>query len=104
MLDGWERTSPIDTFPANGYGLNDMCGDVWESTSDLFSAEDAREPRSPCCPSKADHPAEHERRVVKGGSHMCAPSYCLRFRPAVRQGETTDTSTSHIGFRCVVRA
>ena len=44
------------------------------------------------------------RKVIKGGSHLCAPNYCLRYRPAARQGETVDTSTGHIGFRCVVRA
>jgi formylglycine-generating enzyme required for sulfatase activity len=43
------------------------------------------------------------RKVIKGGSHLCAPNYCLRYRPAARQGETVDTSTAHIGFRCISR-
>jgi sulfatase modifying factor 1 len=47
--------------------------------------------------------AHTARRVVKGGSHLCAPNYCLRYRPAARQPEAVDTSTCHIGFRCVVR-
>jgi len=101
MLDGWERTSPIGAFPANGYGLYDMCGNVWEWTSSAWSSEQKN--RSPCCAGGTDHTAHRQRRVVKGGSHLCAPNYCLRFRPAARQGEEIDTSTSHIGFRCVVR-
>jgi formylglycine-generating enzyme len=105
MLDGWERTSPVGAFPANGYGLHDMCGNVWEWTSTLWAAQQARTPRSPCCAGDMDRAADdpHPRRIVKGGSHLCAPNYCLRFRPAARQGEAIDTSASHIGFRCVVR-
>jgi formylglycine-generating enzyme len=95
---GYRGTSPVGTFPANGHGLYDMAGNVWEWTSDPFAAAP---PPSPCC---ASAPGEHiPRQVIKGGSHLCAPSYCLRYRPAARQGEAVDTSTSHIGFRCVVR-
>jgi sulfatase modifying factor 1 len=76
-----------------------MTGNVWEWTSDPL---DPRENVSPCCGPEGD--AERSpRRVIKGGSHLCAPNYCLRFRPAARQGETIDTSTAHIGFRCIVR-
>ena len=97
-LDGFEGTSPVGSFPPNGYGLLDMCGNVWEWTTDTFSARSA-EPA--CC---APPPTERfERKVIKGGSHLCAPNYCLRYRPAARQGESVDTSTSHIGFRCIVR-
>jgi formylglycine-generating enzyme required for sulfatase activity len=100
--DGFEGTSPVETFPANGYGLYDMAGNVWEWTDDLFAqpvAEGAR-----CCGARVLTPDERfPRRVIKGGSHLCAPNYCLRYRPAARQGETVDTTTSHIGFRCVVR-
>ena len=108
MLDGYERTSPVGTFPPNGYGLFDMCGNVWEWTSDWFTAGHGEPARSPCCapPMSGEPPVGGERtprRVIKGGSHLCAPSYCLRYRPAARQGETVDTSTSHIGFRCVDR-
>jgi formylglycine-generating enzyme required for sulfatase activity len=96
--DGYEGTSPVGAFPPNGYGLFDVCGNVWEWTRDPY-----RQPASaaPCCGPEGT--AGTERRVIKGGSHLCAPNYCLRFRPAARQGETVDTSTSHIGFRCVVR-
>jgi formylglycine-generating enzyme required for sulfatase activity len=101
-LDGYEGTSPVGSFAPNGYGLHDMCGNVWEWTTDTFSA--AAAPASPCCAPAAVEPLERfERKVIKGGSHLCAPCYCLRYRPAARQGEAVDTSTSHIGFRCIVR-
>jgi formylglycine-generating enzyme required for sulfatase activity len=90
-----------------------MTGNVWEWTSDWFTPRHAGEPVKPCCvprnprvDSDADSYGDGEaiaRRVIKGGSHLCAPSYCLRYRPAARQSEAIDTSTSHIGFRCVVR-
>jgi formylglycine-generating enzyme required for sulfatase activity len=97
LLDGYEGTSPVGAFPANGYGLHDMSGNVWEWTCDPF---DHAATKACCSPSADDGQA---RRVIKGGSHLCAPSYCLRYRPAARQAESEDTSTSHIGFRCVVR-
>ena len=98
--DGYAGTSPVGTFPANGYGLYDMTGNVWEWTCD--PAESQHDAPAPCCgPSEADELIP--RRVIKGGSHLCAPSYCLRYRPAARQFEAVDTSTTHIGFRCVVR-
>ena len=115
LLDRFEGTSPVATFPANGYGLFDMAGNVWEWTSDFYSTpSDLVE--SPCCAPRnprvtapdgtygPGHAGAHiPRRVTKGGSHLCAPNYCLRYRPAARQGEEVDTSTAHIGFRCVVR-
>ena len=113
--DGFERTSPVKRFPANGYGLYDMAGNVWEWTADYFTLRHPADAAKACCVPRnprvtspdlddtAGRPAEHiPRRVIKGGSHLCAPNYCLRYRPAARQGETVDTSTSHIGFRCVV--
>jgi formylglycine-generating enzyme required for sulfatase activity len=93
--DGYAGTSPVDAFPANGYGLYDMIGNVWEWTASALA------PPSSCCAPSA--PDSEGRRVVKGGSHLCAPNYCLRYRPAARQGEAIDTSTCHIGFRCVIR-
>lgn len=113
--DGFEGTSPVGAFPPNGYGLYDMTGNVWEWTSDYFIPRHAHEAVKTCCiprNPRVTEPAALEtigggppipRRVVKGGSHLCAPNYCLRYRPAARQGEAEDTSTSHVGFRCVVR-
>jgi len=114
--DGFEGTSPIMSFPPNGYGLYDMAGNVWEWTSDYFTAHRADEAEHSCCTPHnpratvaeesmvPGQPGAHiPRRVIKGGSHLCAPNYCLRYRPAARQSETVDTSTAHIGFRCVIR-
>jgi len=108
MLDGYAGTSPVKRFPPNGYGLYDMAGNVWEWTSDFFRAHHD-EAQHPCCapvnPRVSSEQSLGERiprRVTKGGSHLCAPNYCLRYRPAARQGEAVDTSTGHIGFRCVV--
>jgi formylglycine-generating enzyme len=100
LQDGYAGTSPVGAFPANGYGLHDMTGNVWEWTVDPFESAPSA---SPCCGGASPAPGER-RLVIKGGSHLCAPSYCLRYRPAARQSETPDTSTSHLGFRCIVRA
>jgi formylglycine-generating enzyme len=115
----WRGTSPVGLFPANGYGLYDATGNVWEWTTDYYSPRGAGTEAldRPCCGPPVNprvdtpeasydvgRPGSHiPRRVVKGGSHLCAPSYCLRYRPAARQPEAIDTSTSHIGFRCVRR-
>jgi formylglycine-generating enzyme required for sulfatase activity len=116
---GWRGTSPVGLFPPNGYGLVDATGNVWEWTTDYFASRGAGADQpapSPCCAPRnprietpaetydAGNPGAHvPRRVIKGGSHLCAPSYCLRYRPAARQAEAVDTATSHIGFRCVTR-
>jgi sulfatase modifying factor 1 len=99
-LDGYEGTSPVGSFPPNGYGLYDMTGNVWEWTSDWFTGQNAD---APCCAPEPLAGERFPRRVIKGGSHLCAPNYCLRYRPAARQGEAIDTATSHLGFRCVIR-
>jgi formylglycine-generating enzyme len=104
---GFTGTSPVGSFPANGFGLFDACGNVWEWTSDFHQPHPAAT-HACCAPHnpRVTEPGTGEsipRRVIKGGSHLCAPNYCLRYRPAARQGEAVDTSTSHIGFRCVVR-
>jgi sulfatase modifying factor 1 len=104
--DGYEGTSPVGSFPPNGYGLYDMCGNVWEWTTDFY-APPAESAEPACCAPSNPLAAAGERfprRVIKGGSHLCAPNYCLRYRPAARQAEQIDTSTGHIGFRCVVRS
>jgi sulfatase modifying factor 1 len=114
---GFDRTSPVRSFPPNGFGLFDMAGNVWEWTVDYFGRHPSQPGPHGCCgPSRSravtaqesmvpGEPGAHiARRVIKGGSHLCAPNYCLRYRPAARQSEAVDTSTSHIGFRCVVRS
>jgi formylglycine-generating enzyme len=94
--DGYEGTSPVEKFAPNGYGLYDMAGKVWEWTADDFVQQAHRS----CCAPERDVPSERfSRKVIKGGSHRCAPNY----RPPARQSESVDTSTSHIGFRCVIR-
>ncbi|CAN7240244.1 formylglycine-generating enzyme family protein [Bradyrhizobium sp. LjRoot220] len=114
--DGYERTSPVTAFPPNGYGVYDMIGNVWEWTADWYSPkhqaatpeacsipgnprggrmEGSRGPRAPNL--------KIPRKVVKGGSHLCAPNDCRHCRPAARIAEAIDTSTSHLGFRCVLR-
>jgi sulfatase modifying factor 1 len=101
---GFERTSPVRRFPANGFGLYDVTGNVWEWTSTAWPTGDANgaEPEQHgCCAPAAEHVGEHTRRTMKGGSHLCAPSYCLRYRPAARQGQEVRSTTSHLGFRCV---
>jgi formylglycine-generating enzyme len=103
-LDGYEGSSPVGSFPPNGYGLFDMTGNVWEWTTDAFTTNGTELPEVACCAPKHVLDGEtYPRKVIKGGSHLCAPNYCLRYRPAARQSETIDTSTAHIGFRCVVR-
>lgn len=115
--DGWLRTSPVGTFPANGYGLHDMIGNVWEWTSDFWTDRHPSDAAKPCCvprnPRVATAADSHDpcqpgctipRMVLKGGSHLCAPDYCMRYRPAARHPEPVDTSTSHVGFRCVIRS
>jgi formylglycine-generating enzyme len=103
-LDGYEGTSPVGRFPPNGYGLYDMTGNVWEWTTDVFATNGVAQAERTCCaPEHALGGEKFRRNVIKGGSHLCAPNYCLRYRPAARQSETIDTSTGHIGFRCVVR-
>jgi formylglycine-generating enzyme required for sulfatase activity len=99
--DGWRGTSPVGAYPPNDFGLLDITGNVWEWTADPY--QPAAASPSPCCAPAPSDTGRFASNIMKGGSHLCAPDYCLRYRPAARQAETVDTSTSHIGFRCVVR-
>ena len=114
--DGFEGTAPVGSFPANDFGLHEMAGNVWEWTSDWYGAAHAEDADKPCCvpvnprgPSEAASydPAQPQfripRRVIKGGSFLCADNYCMRYRPAARRPQMVDTGMSHIGFRCVAR-
>jgi len=120
LLDGYAGTSPVGAFPANGFGLFDCIGNVWEWTDSWYGdhglAADGGIPAggsSSCCAAAAeareasiDPTSQHgtlPRKVVKGGSFLCAPSYCRRYRPAARMAQGIDTSTCHMGFRCIVR-
>jgi sulfatase modifying factor 1 len=114
--DGFERTSPVEAFPPNGYGLFDMIGNVWEWTADWYSSGHAADAPKACCipenprggsEAGSFDPCQPQirvpRKVVKGGSHLCAPNYCRRYRPAARHAQPVDTSMSHVGFRCIHR-
>ncbi len=109
-------TMPVGSFPANGFGLFDMAGNVWEWTQDWYAAAHPADAKKACCvpldPRGGGVDASYDpqqpniripRKVVKGGSFLCSPGYCLRYRPAARQPQMIDSAMSHIGFRCVVR-
>ncbi|MUL78033.1 formylglycine-generating enzyme family protein [Mycolicibacterium sp. CBMA 226] len=99
---GYGQTTPVGSFPANAYGLFDMAGNVWEWTTDFYGA--TRDSQS-CCATGSYDPDQPgnpvPRRVIKGGSFLCADSYCLRYRPAARRPQAVDTGMSHVGFRCI---
>jgi sulfatase modifying factor 1 len=114
--DGYERTSPVTAFPPNGYGVYDLIGNVWEWTTDWYSTKHEADASKACCIPEKPRGGHEEAsfdpympnikissKVLKGRSHLCAPNYCRRYRPAARHPEPVDTSTSHVGFRCIVR-
>jgi formylglycine-generating enzyme len=103
-------TCPVGSYPPNNFGLYDVCGQVWEWTLDFWQPQ--HEPKGPCCAPRVDPSGPTDRhfdpqaptiaqRVLKGGSFLCADNYCMRYRPSARIAESEDTSTCHVGFRCV---
>jgi formylglycine-generating enzyme required for sulfatase activity len=114
--DGYERTSPVMAFPPNPYGLYDMIGNVWEWTGDWYSPGHEADASKACCIPRNPRGGREDgsydprqpnvtvpRKVLKGGSYLCAPNYCRRYRPAARHAEPVDMSACHVGFRCVAR-
>ena len=114
--EGYGARATVGSYPANDFGLHDMAGNVWEWTSDWYASRSADDAGHACCVpanpaggrlEESYDPAQPQfpipRKVIKGGSYLCADSYCLRYRPAARRPQMIDTGMSHIGFRCVVR-
>ena len=114
--DGFTGAAPVGSFPANGYGLFDMAGNVWEWTSDWYADAHPVDADKPCCvpanPRGPDIESSYDpsqpqftipRKVIKGGSFLCADNYCQRYRPAARRPQMVDTGMSHVGFRTIVR-
>jgi len=115
LEDGFEFTAPVGSFPPNGFGLFEMTGNTWEWTTDWYQHHS--QIKSPCCTienprggiaGESCDPRTPQtkipRKVMKGGSYLCAPNYCRRYRPAARMAQPVDTATCHLGFRCIVRA
>jgi sulfatase modifying factor 1 len=113
--EGYGARSSVGSYPPNSYGLHDMAGNVWEWTTDWYIERSTDHAGEPCCvPTNprggsledSYDPAQPQfripRKVIKGGSYLCADTYCLRYRPAARRPQMIDTGMSHIGFRCCV--
>ncbi len=111
--DGYKGTAPVASFPANGYGLYDMGGNVWNWCSDWYRPDtharymlepSCHNPLGPKASYSIDNPHQTQERVTKGGSFLCNPNYCESYRPSARRGTPPDTGMSHIGFRCAKSA
>jgi formylglycine-generating enzyme len=113
---GYGTTAAVGSFPPNGHGLHEMAGNVWEWTANWYASRQPEDAAKPCCVPQNPRGAEEvasldpgqpqfrvPRKVLKGGSFLCADSYCLRYRPAARRPQMVDTGMSHVGFRCVRR-
>jgi formylglycine-generating enzyme required for sulfatase activity len=114
--DGYQRTSPVGAFPPNGYGLFDMVGNVWEWTADWYQPHHFAAKQEGCgipvdprggLRKESFDPRQSRvripRKVLKGGSHLCAPDHGYGYRPAARYAQPVDTSACHVGFRCIIR-
>ena len=109
---GLERTAPVRSYPPNPFGLYDLIGNVWEWTRDDYQLPGVASGPSCCSAEKGLNSLSLDpaglgdpiaRKVSKGGSHLCAPDYCQRYRPAARWAHPVDSTTTHLGFRCVLR-